>query len=242
MEYTESKKLGKFIVFEGIDGSGKSTQLKLLRDRLEEDGYKTAVIDFPQYGKKSAGLVEEYLSGKYGKSQEVTPYQGSVFYACDRFDASFQIRDWLKQGRIVISDRYIGSNIGHQGGKIDDKDKWKEYLDWLLHLEYDIFNIPKPDLTFVLKTNPSLSQKLTLSQASSEDDKEKSKKRAYLGKDKKDIHDKDLSHLINAERSYLRWAEEDKGLILIDCIDGQTLLSPAIIHEKVWDYLKKILG
>ena len=96
---------GKLIVIDGTDGSGKTTQLKLLKERLQNQGYSVKEADFPQYNTKSAGLVEEYLSGKYGSADEVTPYQSSIFYAVDRFDASFQIKKWLKEGYIVLSNR-----------------------------------------------------------------------------------------------------------------------------------------
>ena len=95
---------GKLIVIDGTDGSGKTTQLNLLKNKLESEGYEVMVADFPQYNQKSAGLVENYLSGKYGQADEVTPYQASVFYAADRFDASFEIRNWLKNGKIVYHD------------------------------------------------------------------------------------------------------------------------------------------
>ena len=109
-------KKGKFIVIDGTDGSGKATQTKLLVKKLRKEKYKVKLADFPQYNKKSAGLVEEYLSGKYGTEKNVGPYVASIFYACDRYDASFKIRKWLKEGNIVISNRYVTANMGHQGG------------------------------------------------------------------------------------------------------------------------------
>ncbi len=138
-------KKGKFFVFEGIDGCGKSTQTKLLAEFFSKNGYKVKKIDFPQHGEKSSGLVDEYLTGKYGESKDVGPYIASIFYACDRYDASFKIKKWLEEGKVVISDRYLVSNIGHQGGKLmKDKKEWKKYVNWLYNLEYGLFKIPKP--------------------------------------------------------------------------------------------------
>jgi len=229
---------GKFVVFEGIDGSGKSTQAKLLINRLKKEGFKTAFIDFPQYGKKSAGLVEEYLTGKYGSSEEVGPYLASIFYACDRFDASFLIRDWLKERKIVIADRYIGSNIGHQGGKIKNKKERRKYFKWLYDLEYKIFKIPKPDLNIILKVNPEVAQNLT---GKITDKKKMAKKRKYLGR-KKDIHEENLTHLKNTEKAYLHVAAKfPKDFRVIDCFQNGKLFPPEIIHKKILEIVKKIL-
>src|SRR5680860_1733763 len=107
--------LGKFIVIDGTDGSGKTTQLNLLKEKLESEGFDVKVADFPQYNTKSAGLVEEYLSGKYGGANDVDPYKASIFYAVDRFDASKQIYDWLASGKIVLANRYTSASLGHQG-------------------------------------------------------------------------------------------------------------------------------
>ena len=122
---------GKFIVIDGTDGSGKATQTELLASKLRRSGLDVAIADFPQYNSKSAGLVEEYLSGKYGSPDEVGPYRASIFYAADRYDASFVIREWLKQGKIVISNRYVTANMGHQGGKISNPLEKKHFFDWL---------------------------------------------------------------------------------------------------------------
>jgi dTMP kinase len=230
---------GKFIVIEGLDGSGKSTQSNLLIQHLKKGGYKVAKIDFPQYGTKSAGLIEEYLNGKYGSSKEVGPWRASIFYACDRYDASFKIRDWLKKGKIVIADRYIGSNVGHQGGKIKNKKERKKFLKWLYNLEYDIFGIPKPDTTFIFKTSPQLARKM----APKITDKEKKKKRiAYLGSKIRDIHEKDLLHLKSALNAYLEAAKEfPEEFQAIECLKKGEFLPPKAIHQKIWGIVKKIL-
>lgn len=229
------KREGKLIVLEGLDGSGKSTQTTFLVHRLRKEGYKTEQIDFPQYGEKSAGLIEEYLRGKYGASKEVGAYRASVFYACDRYDASFKIREWLAQGRMVVADRYVISNIGHQGGKILNKKKWEAYIRWLYNLEYEIFGIPRPDITLILKSPPEIAGLL----APSVSDKEKRRKiLAYLGQEGRDIHERDLNHQRDALRSYLRLAKlHPKECKVIECVRQGELLPRDAIHIKIWEKL-----
>ncbi len=231
-------KKGKFIALEGLDGSGKFTQLKLLAKHLKSRGYNVQKIDFPQYGKKSAGMVEEYLNGKYGTDLDVGCYRGSIFFACDRYDASFKIRKWLKEGNIVISDRYVLSSAGHQGGKIKDKKERTKYLKWLYSLEYDTFQIPKPDIALLLKTSPELAHELS----SIPGDKVKKKKReTYLGKKRRDIHE-NIEHQKNALSSYLEFAKSHpREIKIIDCLYRENLLPPLEIHKKIKEIIEKML-
>jgi dTMP kinase len=172
------KKRGLFIVLDGIDGSGKATQTKILINRLKKGGHRVEEIDFPQYGQKSAALVEEYLSGKFGTAEEVGPFRASIFFACDRYAASNQIRKWLRAGKIVIANRYTAANMGHQGGKIEKSSERKKYFQWLYNLEYKIFGIPKPDINLILHVEASIAQKLALQK----------RKKIYLKNRKADIH------------------------------------------------------
>src|SRR3989338_7021246 len=112
------KKRGIFIALEGTDGSGKTTQFKLLVEALRSRGLKVATVDFPQYGQPSAFFVEYYLNGRYGGASKVGPYRASLFYALDRFQAAASIKKLLSQGKIVLANRFTLSNAGHQGGKI----------------------------------------------------------------------------------------------------------------------------
>ena len=112
---------GKLIVIDGTDGTGKTTQTKLLVKRLQKIGIKAHMEDFPQYGKKSAGPVEDYLTGQYGGAEQLGAYIPSIFYAVDRFAASERIRKFLKQGYTVIANRYVTANMAHQGGKIRNR-------------------------------------------------------------------------------------------------------------------------
>ncbi len=230
---------GKFIVIEGLDGSGKSTQTKLLAEYLKKNGYEVVKIDFPQHGLPSSYLVDEYLRGKYGAAETVGPYRASIFYAIDRYDASFKIRQWLNQGKAVIADRYLTSNIGHQGGKINNKSERSEYVNWLYDLEYRILGIPKPDITIILKTNPDITLKL----AHKITDREKlSKRKAYLGDKKRDIHEKDKKHLVNALKSYL-WAAKEfpKDFKVVECVKEGKLLPPNEIAKMVVKTLQPVL-
>ena len=233
-------KKGKFFVFEGIDGCGKATQTKLLAEFFVKKGYKVEKIDFPQHGERSSAMVDDYLNGKYGSAEEVGPYVASVFYATDRYDASFRIKKWVDEGKIVVSDRYLVSNIGHQGGKLKNKKKWKKYVNWLYNLEYGIFKIPKPDYTFILKTSAEFSLKL----ANKITDKNKQARRvSYLGKSgKQDIHEKDGSHLTNALNSYLMAAKEfPNDFKVIECLDEDKMFSPEIINQKIIKVVEKKL-
>ena len=225
-------KPGKFIVIEGVDGSGKATQVKLLTDKLISKGIKVKKIDFPRYGEKSAGPIEEYLAGNYGSANEVGPYRASIFYAVDRYALSFQIKKWIDEGNIVIADRYIASNIGHQGGKIKSKAKREEYLKWLYNLEYGIFKIPKPDLTIILKVSVDFSYKLSKNKS------QKKKAVSFLGK-KKDIHENDKEHLKNSLNAYIELTKAyPRDFKFIDCMVGDNILSPEDINQKILKIIK----
>lgn len=224
-----AKPKGKFIVIDGTDGSGKATQTQLLIEELKLNGYDVEMTDFPQYGTKSAGLIEEYLNGKYG---QVGPKAASIFYAIDRFDASFKIREWLAAGKIVVSNRYVLANAGHQGGKIaDDIDRGK-FFRWLNNLEYDIFGIPKPDLNIILHVPAAMAQRLV--------DKKSADSRKYANGKKRDLHEADLNHLKNAEKVYLEIAKLFPNTKLIECTSNSSLLTPQEVHNKVWELVRRI--
>jgi len=221
---------GKLIVIDGTDGSGKTTQLDLLKLRLEKAGHEVMVADFPQYNQKSAGLVEEYLSGKYGQADDVTPYQASILYAVDRFDASTKIRNWLKNGKIVLANRYTSANMGHQGGKIHNSLERKAFFNWLYELEYKIFNIPKPELSIILHVEAAVSQKLAQERARTD----------WSGANK-DIHENNLAHLQNAEKVYLEIADSYPEFELIRCTKNGAIMSREEISLLVWLVVKKII-
>ena len=231
---------GKFIVFEGLDGAGKSTQTKLLFNFLKTQGRETVKIDFPQHGERSSAMVDDYLNGKYGTAEQVGPYIASVFYACDRYDASFKIKEWLQQGKIVIADRYLASNIGHQGGKISGEIERKKYYDWLYNFEYNLFGIPRPNKNIILKTSVEFSKKLS----NKITDQEKiDKRKAYLADDTiQDIHEKDKNHLNNALEAFLEASKVfPEDFEVVECIENGELLSKEQIHQKVLEVVKKIL-
>ena len=234
----EGNNKGKFIIFEGIDGSGKSTQSKLFRKYLEGKGLDVVEISFPQYGKKSSGLIEEYLSGKYGSSREVGAYRASIFFACDRYDASFQIKKWLNDGKIVIADRYVSSNAGHQGGKMSNPKERTEFLIWLYDLEYNIFKIPRPNMVFILKTSSQIAQEMS---GRVTDEGKKRKKASFLGNKKRDIHELNLEHLENALKSYLELAKKfPNHFRVIECLKDENLLPIDIIHQKIVEEYNKL--
>lgn len=211
-------------MLDGMDGSGKTTQAALLIDTLEAAGYEVENLIFPQYGKKSAGAVEEYLQGKYG---EIGPQAASLLFAVDRFDASFRIRQLLDQGKIVICQRYVTSNAGHQGGNIEDDTERVKFFRWLDNIEYGIFNIPKPDLNIILHVPADIAYGLV-------------KSRAQKEKIANDFLEKDLKHLKRAEKVYTQIAKLFPNTKLVECVGAGKLLSPQQIHNNVWQLVRRI--
>lgn len=214
-------------MIEGTDGSGKGTQTDLLVERLKREGYPVQSISFPRYGERSAAVVEDYLNGKFGTAEEVGPYRASIFFAVDRYAGSPQIREWLDAGMIVIANRYVGSNMGHQGGKIKDPAERRRYFAWEYELEYTIFGIPKPDINLILHVPAAVAQALV----------DQKSARAYLGDKKRDIHEDDLDHLRAAEASYLDIAAQFPDFTMIECAPAGELLSREEIHELIWQQI-----
>lgn len=222
---------GTFIVIDGTDGSGKGTQFELLKTRLEQDGHTVSVADFPRYDDPSSYFVSKYLRGEYGTSDEVGPYIASHFYALDRYDASFDIRKQLEAGHVVISNRYVSANMGHQACKIDDIEKRDAFLEWLNHLEYEIFGIPRPDMTLFLYVPPAIGQKLV----------EQKEARAYINGKKADIHEADLDHLKKASEAF-KYVADKFDWATIDCSEGDGIMTREAVHEKVYEVVKKVLN
>ncbi|MFQ5620604.1 MAG: dTMP kinase [Candidatus Nanoarchaeia archaeon] len=220
---------GKFIVICGTDGSGKGTQVKLLAERLQNEGHKVKVTDFPRYGEPSAKLVEEYLNGKYGSADEVGPKVASIFYACDRYAASFEMKKWLEEGCIVLSNRYTSANKGHQMGKIESTEEKNEFLQWLDDLEYGLFGIPKEDLNVLLYVPADVGQKLV----------DKKDARSYTEK-KRDIHEANLDHLKKAAEAY-KYVANKEGWTIIECAPNNQLMTIEQIHENLYNEVSNLI-
>ncbi len=184
--------MGLFIAIEGGDGSGKGTHAKLLSEYLRTKGLDVYDADFPRYGEPSAYYVERYLNGDYGGPDDVPAELGSLPYALDRYAAKIDIIDHLaKQNSVVISNRYVASNLAHQGTKIQDPAKRKAFYERTKLTEYDILGIPRPDLSIVL-IMPSEHMQTNV---------DKKETRTYTSM-KRDIHEADASHLDKAKANY----------------------------------------
>lgn len=219
---------GKLIVICGMDGSGKGTQTELLVKKLTENNYNVEKTDFPQYDNWSSEYVKRYLNGEFGTASEVGPYRGSIFYAIDRYAKSFEMQQWLQEGKIIVSNRYVSANQGHQGGKIQNKEEREKYLDWLDHLEFEMLGIPRPTINIFLHVPPEVGQKLV----------DQKGYRDYTQGKKRDIHESDLDHLKQAEESFLYIVDNYPEWIKIDCMKEGRLLSIEEIHQKIWEVVQ----
>jgi dTMP kinase len=222
---------GAFIVIEGTDGSGKGTQFQILRERLIQAGYQVEAFDFPQYDQPSSYFVNQYLNGKYGSADRVGPYTASLFYALDRYEAAPKIRQALEQGKVVIANRFTGSNMGHQGTKFRNAEERRGYFIWLDNLEFEMLQIPRPDVSFVLRVPADIAYDLV----------GKKGQRTYTDK-KRDVHEIDRGHLERALAVYDDLTQLfPKDFQRIDCVRGGKLLDIEAIQAMLWEKIVPML-
>lgn len=217
--------MGKLIVIEGTDGSGKSTQFKELTQRLQEEGTCFKTLVFPQYAEPSSALIRMYLGGEFGTDpSDVNAYAASAFYAVDRY-ASFK-KDWGKwyaDGGLIVSDRYITSNAVHQTSK-EAPEKREEFLKWLYEFECDKLGMPRPDLTIYLDVPTGFTEQLM-------------RHREAETNTHADIHEQNTSYLATC-REMGRTAANYYGWHIINCVDDGQMRSIESIHEEIYSLVK----
>lgn len=219
---------GLFLVIEGSDGSGKSTQYKLLLERLKSTGYDVKEIKFPRYDEEASYFVRKYLKGEYGDANNLGPYTPSLFYALDRYDASAQIKQWLADGAVVLADRYIAANKAHQGQKIENQEDRLTYYNWLDQLEFGMLEIPKPDINIVLTVPTEAAMDLIKKRGDSQE---------------VDIHDADPEHLRRATETYQELCYiYPEDFTHINCTKDGELMSIPTINNLIWERIEPMLG
>ena len=224
-----------FIVLEGLDGAGKSTQIKKLREMFAERGIESEYVHFPRFDAPIYGeLIARFLRGELGGVDQVDPYIVALLYAGDRADMAPQIRKWQEEGKVVIVDRYVYSNIGYQCAKIADKEARMRLNEWILNLEYEVNKIPRPDVSLFLEV-PFTFTKSRLTEQREGDD------RTYLN-GAADIHEQSLSLQQRVREVYIESSERDSELVVVDCSNDEgAMASPDEIFSRIETKLSQIL-
>lgn len=210
---------GKFIVFEGADGTGKTTQAKLLLKYLRKSKRDAVFFSFPNYKSAWGKMVRRYLDGEFGNVDEVSPYLASMLYAGDRLLESAKIRKWLGLGKLVVCDRYMASNIAHQVAKIKDQKSKIKYIKWLEGLEYGENKIQKPDFSILLTIPENIAQE-------------------FMRKRKLDIHEKNVSYQKRVARAFEDYTKANKNWVEVSNMEGGRLKKIEEVHKEILEILK----
>ena len=220
--------MGKLIVIEGTDGSGKSTQFRLLTSRLEEEGREFQKLVFPQYSEPSSALIRMYLGGEFGsKPSDVNAYAATTFFAVDRYASYKKVwGQWYENGGLIVSDRYTTSNAVHQASKEPEETR-AEFLKWLYEFEYDRLGLPRPDLTIYLDVPTDFTEKMM-------------RKREADTNTSADIHEQDMEYLATCRRTG-KAAAEYYGWTVIQCVRNGAMRSIEDIHEEIYSLCKACL-
>lgn len=220
--------MGKLIVIEGTDGSGKSTQFKRLTERLQEEGKTFQKLVFPQYAEPSSALIRMYLGGEFGsKPTDVNAYAASAFYAVDRYASYKKVwGEYYEQGGLILSDRYTTSNAVHQASKEAPENRNK-FLHWLYEFEYELLGLPRPDVTIYLDVPTSFTEKML-------------RGREAATNTQADIHEQDMTYLATC-REMGRAAAEFYGWTIINCVKDGVMRSIEDIHEEIYRHVNNSL-
>lgn len=222
----KASKRGKLIVIDGVDGSGKATQARMLVDRLRASGHQVEPIDFPRYYSNFFGkFIGECLAGAHGDFIHIDPYIASVLYAADRFESKKQIEEWLSKGKTVVADRYASANQMHQGGKIHDRKKAFAFLKWLDDMEFGVFGIPRPDLVVYLNVPVKLSMALALKAKKAGD-------KRYL-KRRTDLSEVNVEYQESARKRALFIIKKNNAWKKIECVKRGEMRAREDIHEEL---------
>ncbi len=220
--------MGKLIVIEGTDGSGKSTQFKLLTQRLEAENHAFQKLVFPQYAEPSSALIRMYLGGEFGrKPSDVNAYAASAFYAVDRYASYKKVwGQWYEDGGLIVSDRYTTSNAVHQASK-EPVENQSAFLQWLYDFEYDKLGLPRPDLIVYLDVPTDFTEAMM-------------RRREADTNTHADIHEQDMTYLATCRRTG-RSAAEYYGWTVIQCVEDGKMRTIEDIHEEIYRHVAACL-
>lgn len=223
-----------FIVLEGLDGAGKSTQIAKLRELFHSRGIESEYLHFPRFDAPVYGeLIARFLRGDLGTVDAVNPYLVALLYAGDRADAAATIRRWIGEGKVVIVDRYVYSNIGYQCAKIAYTEERTRLREWILKTEFEEFAIPRPDLSLFLDVPFEFTAK-KLTETREGDD------RAYLN-GSKDIHEASLDLQRRVREVYIDAAQQGNDIEVVDCSTAEgAMASPEVIFERIMHYVERL--
>lgn len=220
---------GRLIVIDGLDGSGKNTQVTMLVERLRKEGVAVETLDFPGYKTTFFGkLIGEILAGKYGKdAAKIDPHIFSPLYAVDRWEQKPTIEKWLAEGKVVVLDRYVSANQIHQGGKISNPEEREAFLAWLDTMEHVVLKNPRPDLVIYLDVHPDITAELL---------KDAQEKKEYLAGGT-DLVESNEEYVRNSHISALSLSHSSKNWKRVDCLQDGNMRSREDIHNEIYSLI-----
>lgn len=228
---TRSHRKGTLIAIEGIDGSGKGTQSRILVDRLRQSGRKVELVSFPRYDETFFGrLIGSFLNGEYGTLDQVHPTLVSLLFAGDRFESRPMLEQALATSDVVVLDRYVASNIAHQGAKLSGADR-ETLCRSIEHVEYALYQMPRPDQVVLLDLEASQAQSLVSKKA----------KRNYTDRSA-DIQEADGDYLERVRQLYLELARREPTWSVVECAGLHGVRSVDEIAQSIWQVVGRVIG